>query len=508
MTSKFMTAEEAAKLVKSEDHVLYGGFIALGVNIDGASAIIDRFKKTGEPKDLTLITPSVLIKANDFAIEGLIKKRISSHVGLEPDMSKLIVENKCEAYFLPYSTIVHLTRAMAGSKPGILTKTGLGTFVDPRIESGRMNDCSPDVLSKIETVNGEEYLFYKGFHIDVCLIRGTSADEDGNISTENEFTISDICSIALATKAKGGIVIAEVDRIVKAATIHPKAVSVPGFLVDAITLADPVNPYKPAQTGDIHIPLETIEPMPLDIRKVIGRRAVMEMTNNDMQAINLGIGIPEAAGHVAGEEGISDDFKLIIETGTIGGMPQGGVDFGSSINPNAMIPLSFQLDLFNAGILDLAVLGLAEADSMGNVNVSKFGPRIVGPGGFIDISQNTPFVIFSGTLTAGGLDIAIENGELKIKQEGKKKKFVKKVEQITFSGEYARQVRQKVLFITERCVLDLDPKQGLMVTEIAPGIDLEKDVLNNIDFEVKVAENLKIMDSRLFKHEPMNLKSE
>ena len=505
MKSKIMSADEAAKLIKSGDHILYGGFIALGVNIGAVDAIVKRFKESGGPRDLTIIAPSVLIKANDLAIEGLTKKIITSHVGLEPDMSKLIVENKCEAYFLPYSALVHLTRDLAGNKPGILTKTGLGTFVDPRIGSGRMNDCSPDAPAKIEYVDGEEYLYYKGFPIDVCLIRGTSADEKGNISTENEFFCSDICSIALATKAKGGIVMVEVEQIVQTGSIRPKQVAVPSFLVDVITVADTKTPYKPAKSGDIRVPLDTIEPMPFDIRKIIGRRVAMEIADKEVEAINLGIGLPEAAGAVAAEEGISEKFQLIIETGTIGGAPRGGVEFGSSVNPNALIPLSYVLDLFNAGLLDLAVLGLAEADSMGNVNVSKFGSRIIGPGGFIDISQNTQNVIFCGTLTAGGLKIAIENGRLKIKQEGKNKKFVKAVQQITFSGKYALQVGQKVMFITERCVLNLDPQKGLVVTEIAPGIDLKSEVLENIDFEVKVAENIKLMDAKIFNPNPMGL---
>jgi len=375
-----------------------------------------------------------------------------------------------------------------------------------------MNSCSHDTMVEVMSIKDEEYLFYSTFPINVALIRGTTADERGNISIEKEALSLDILSTATAAKANNGIVIAQVERITKLGTLHPKNVKVPGILVDAIVLAKPdnhwqtqVEQYNPALAGETRFPLESLPILPLDEQKIVCRRVVMELVRQTK--INLGIGMPEGVGPVANEEGIADEIISVIEAGAVGGIPQGGYAFGTSMNPEALIDIGYQLDILNADILNIAVLGLAEADQKGNVNVSKFGPRVIGPGGFIDITQSTNKLIFCGTMTAGGLKTEIVNGQLRIVNEGKFKKFIKEVEQITFSGEFARKNGQKVLFVTERAVFELG-KEGITLVEIAAGMDLGKNILQQMELKPLIAKDLKTMDPRIFREEPMGIKEE
>jgi propionate CoA-transferase len=518
MKSKIISAADAVQLVKSGDTVGITGFIGMGHPAELTEALEKRFLDSGEPKNLTLTFGASQNDGkswwglNRFAREGFVKKVIAGHFGLQPDLVKMIVQNKMEAYNIPQGVMVHLFRAIAGKKPGVLTHVGLRTFADPRETGCRLNDISKREVVKLVEIDGEEYLFYKAFPINVALIRGTTADTRGNITIEKEGIALEFLHLAMAARNSGGIVIAQVERIAAAGTLDPKLVKVPGIMVDYLVVAKPENhmqsmaeQYNAALTGEIRVPLSSWQPIPLDDRKVICRRAAMELIPDAV--INLGIGMPEGVAAVAAEEGFDDQLTMTVEPGPIGGVPLSGVRFGCSINPEALLDHPNQFDFYDGGGLDLAVLGLAECDQFGNVNVSKFGPRIAGSGGFVNITQNTMHVIYAGTLTAGGLDVAIADGKLNIVQEGKNKKFVPKVGHITFSGQYAQKINQKVTYITERAVFELTPT-GVMLIEIAPGVDLEKDVLAQMEFKPHISPNLKLMDARIFRDEPMGIREE
>jgi len=513
MKNKIMSAEEAATLVKSGDCVLLSGFVSMCHPLEVSKAIVERFEKTGEPNGLTLVCPVGMNHSDIWSKEKFVKKLITCFVGLMPNMVKLIFANKVETYIIPFGPITHLVRAIAGRKPGILTRIGLGTFVDPRFGAGLMNTCSHDKITEICNMNGEEYMFYRSFPVNVSLVRGTTADERGNISVEKEAMVIDLVSEATAAKANGGIVIAQVERITKLGSLHPKDVRLPGILVDAIVVASDsanhwqsaIEAYNPVLAGETRLPLSAMPKMPFSERKIINRRCVMEWVPDGV--INQGIGMAEGLGPVATEEGIADEMTIEIESGAVGGVMQGGLLFGASINPEALIDITLNFDILNSGVLDLTVLGMAETDQYGNVNVSKFGPKIVGPGGFIDMTSSAKKIIFCGTMTAGDLQIGIENGKLKILKEGHPKKFVKNVEQITFSGDYARKFGMKVLYVTERAVFELR-KEGFTLVEIAPGIDIEKHILPQMDFKPLIAKDLKTMDPRIFAEGPMGIRDE
>ena len=482
-----------------------------------------RFLETGSPRNLTFTWGSsqsdykTRIGCNRFAYEGLVKRVIAGHIGMQFDLSKMAMDNKFEAYNIPQGVLMHVIRAKAGNKPCVVTSVGLGTFADPRETGGKLNDLTleqgPDLISLIE-IDGQEYLMYKTFPINVAIIRATTADTRGNLTMEKEGIICECYPMAAAARASGGIVIAQVERVVKEGTLHPQMVRVPGILVDyVVQCSDPftyhrqsyTHYYDPALSGECKIPLGAIPPLPLDERKVISRRAAFELKKDAV--VNLGVGIPSQVGDVSAEEGLAEHMTLTVEPGPVGGVPCSGLEFGCSYNPEALIEHSFQFDMYDGGGLDIAVLGLAEADQEGNVNVSKFGPRIYGAGGFINIAQNTRTVVFVGTLTAGGLEVAVTDGKLSIVTEGKHKKFLPKVNHKTFSGDQARKGGQKVLYVTERAVFELRD-EGLTLTEIAPGIDLETQVLPQIGFKPLVAEDLKTMDCRIFKTGAMGIAPE
>lgn len=374
--------------------------------------------------------------------------------------------------------------------------------MDPRISGGKLNEKTKEDLVKLINIEGEEKLLYKSIPVNVCFLRGSFADEYGNVSLEKEIATLEDTSIAQACKNNGGKVIVQVEKVVEAGSLDPRLIKIPGIYVDAVVISNPEEheqsfecPFNPAVTGEMRIPLNSVEKAPLNERKIIARRAAMELKKDTV--VNLGIGIPEVISLVANEEGIGEYMTLTVEAGPIGGIPQGCTAFGASINPEAIIDQPYQFDFYDGGGVDIAFLGLAQVDEHGNLNVSKFGPRIAGCGGFINITQNAKKVLFCGTFTAGGLKVVTEDGKLEIKQEGKAKKFIKDVEQITFSGDYARRMDQQVMYITERAVFELR-KDGLYLTEIAPGIDLKKDVLDLMDFKPKMDGVPRLMNGRIF----------
>lgn len=519
--AKFITPAEAAALVEDNAVIAFGGFGAYC----GPDALFDalaaRFKETGHPMNLTGVTGISTgdftqndIGMNRIAIEGLLGTLIAAHMANPPKISSLAAQDKIAAYAVPLGVIMHLFRAIAGNKSGVLTHVGLDTFADPRHEGCRINPSAVrqgrEVVRLVE-IDGEEQLFYPSFPLDICFIRGTYADEDGNISIEHEGVTGAELEIAAAVHRCGGIVIVQVEDYLQGGTIHPRKVRIHHSLVDYVVKTPSpelhmqnyaTNRYLPYLTGETRCPVDAIQPMKMSTRKVIARRGAMELVPDCV--INLGIGIPSGVGSVANEEGIAERTTLSLESGPIGGVPVEGTGFAGSINPEVINSICDTFDLYDGGFLDMTFLGAAEIDENGNVNVTKFGTRCPGPGGFINISQNTPKVFFMGGFTAGKGDIQVADGTLQIRTDAPNIKFIKKVQQITFSADYARKTGQEVTYITERAVFKLGA-HGLVLTEIAPGVDLEKDILSKMEFKPEIAEDLKKMDARLFCDERMGL---
>lgn len=510
-----ITAAEAAAMVTDRMTVTTSGFVASDMPEALSKALEQRFLETGAPKDLTLFYAAAQGNrdgsgADHFAHEGMVKRVIGGHWNMVPNLGRMVLENKIEGYNLPQGTLSQLFRDIAAHRIGTITHVGLNTFADPRIEGGKLNSITTDDLVEVVEILGEEKLLYKSFPLDIAFIRGTYSDENGNITMEHEVASLESTSIAQAVRNSGGKVIVQVEKVVKNGCLDPKLVKIPGIYVDAVVVCEDVKDheqcvgceYDGAMTGDFSVPLSSLSYPPLSAKKVIGHRAAMELKNDSV--VNLGIGVPEYISMVANEEGIGDYMTLTVEAGPVGGVPQGGPKFGGSVNPEAILDQPYQFDFYDGGGVDYAFLGLAQADRCGNINVSKFGPRIAGCGGFINITQNAKRVFFCGTFTAGGLKVAFENGELQILSEGREQKFIEQVEQITFSGDYANKTGQPVLYITERAVFELR-KDGVYLLEVAPGIDIQTQIIDQMGFTPRMDGQPKLMDGRIFRNELMGL---
>lgn len=510
----FVSGAEAAAMIRDNSTVATIGMTLVSASETILKAVEKRFLETGSPRHLTLVHSCGQSDRDrgiqHFAHEQMLSRIIGGHWGLQPRMMKLIAENKILAYCIPQGQFAQLYRSMAGGEPGKITKVGLGTFIDPRIDGGKMNEITKDAPDIVEvvTIGGEEYMRYKPIPLDYCIIRGTYIDEHGNLSTEEEAMQLEVLSAVLACKKFGGKVIAQAKRKVAAGSLHCKRVTVPGIFIDAAVICD--NPqedhrqthsfaFDPAYCGDIKVPVEASERLPLTVRKLIGRRALMELSMDDV--LNVGTGIPnDVVGPILAEEQVQNDVTITVESGIYGGIPMGGVDFGIAKNNFALLRHDDQFDYYNGAGVDVTFMGAGELDERGNVNATRLGPSPTGAGGFIDITTNAKHVVFCSTFTGKGLACSFEDRKLHINQEGQLIKCVKQLQQISYNGEIARKKGQKMHYVTERAVFELRP-EGLTLTEIAPGIDLKTQVLDLMEFTPLIAEDLKEMDPAIFRED-------
>lgn len=512
---KIVTAKEAVNTIEDGSTL---AIIAM-TQVSASTAILKEIEKSymeeGHPRDLTYVHTCGQASAGKpggmqyIAHEGLLKRVIGGHWGQSSNMMNLITENKIEAFNLPQGQMANMFHSMALQEPGKLSKVGLGTYIDPRIEGGKMNqkakDSGYDTVAVVE-VDGEEYIQYKPIKIDTLLIRGTYADENGNISTEREAMVLEILPAVMATKRWGGRVICQVEQIVQNGTIRPKDVVVPGVLVDEVVVCE--NPledhrqtyswyFDPSYSGQVRVPETALEILPTDMRKIISRRAMAELIPDQM--INIGTGIPnENIGPIIAEEGLADIVTVTVESGIYGGVPAGTIDFGISQNAQALIAHDRQFELYNGTGIDYTFMGAGELDQYGNVNATKMGPKAPGAGGFIDITATAKNIIFCSSFTGGGLKTSFSENGIKIEQEGKFKKLVKEVQQISYNGRIALERGQNMLYVTERAVFKLTEK-GVMLIEVAKGADIQKDILDQMEFKPLIAEDLKYTNTDFYK---------
>ncbi len=520
MKNKICGGAEAMSLVKDGDFLACSGNMNSAMPEELMIELEKRFLATGGPQGLTIMSGSGVGDMGSatskgfqhLAHEGLVKRVIVGHYGSNNTIMEMVINNKVESYNLPQGVCEHMFRRRAQGQPGEISKIGLKTYVDPRLEGGRMNEITKEELVKLIEIDGEEYLYYPMPKIQFGCVRATTADENGNLSFEEEAAYVNARAIAMATRASGGIVVAQVKNVVAAGAIPAKEVHIAGVFVDKVVVSrDPVNNhrqtmgdfYNAAYTGKYKVPLDAQAALPLSANKVIARRAAAELVPDAL--VNLGLGIPESVAAVVAEEGLSDSMVMTVETGALGGVPAPRFSFGASVNAWSHVDSPTIFDVYDGGCLDMTFVGMAEIGKNGDVNVSRFGPKITGCGGFIDLTQGTKKVVFCGTLTSGGLKTAVEEGRIRILNEGKNKKFVRSVYQVTFSGEHALETGQEILYVTERCVFELR-KEGVTLTEVAPGIDIARDILPYMDFTPKMADDIKVMDERFFSEGKIDLK--
>ena len=509
---KFVSGAEAAEMIRDGSTIATIGMTLVSASETILKAIEARFLETGSPRDLTLVHSCGQSDRDrgiqHFSHDGMLARIIGGHWGLQPKMMKLIAENKMLAYCIPQGQFAQLYRSMAGGEPGKITKVGLGTFIDPRIGGGKMNEITkdaPDIVD-IVTIDGEEYMRYKPIPLDYCIIRGTYVDEIGNLTTDEEAMQLEVFSAVMACKRFGGKVIAQAKYKVKAGTLHPKRVTVPGIFIDAVVMCP--NPeedhrqthsfaFDPAYCGDIKVPVDSGEALPMTVRKAIGRRAMMELQPDDV--LNVGTGIPnDVVGPIIAEEGIENDVTITVESGIYGGIPMGGIDFGIAKNNFALLRHDDQFDYYNGAGVDVTYMGAGEIDPDGNVNATRLGPNPTGAGGFIDITTNAKHVVFCSTFTGKGLQCSFDGDKLHIDQEGSLIKFVNQVQQISYNGKIARSKHQKMHYVTERAVFELQP-DGLVLTEIAPGIDLQTQILDLMEFKPIISPDLKEINPAVYR---------
>ncbi|MBR6236168.1 MAG: acyl CoA:acetate/3-ketoacid CoA transferase [Firmicutes bacterium] len=499
-----LTAREAAEKIKDNATIAIVGMGLSGFPDEIARAIADRYNETGHPKDLTIKQGSAIGDFKErgttrFGIEGLVKEYTGAHIGAARGLIKLANEGKIQCHCLPQGMIVNQWREIASGKPGYLSKVGLHTFVDPRYEGGCMNKAAKNDVVKLVEFQGDEYLFYPSFKLDVALLRGTTADENGNITYDHEPMVHEGLAAAEAAKKSGGIVIVQVEYLAQKGSLPPKNVKIPGAFVDYVVVATDKNAcwqsqagyYDPSFCGLGRKPVKKIAPLPLDERKVIARRCAMEL--RDGYIINMGIGLPMGVARVAAEEGCFDRIITSTESGIVGGIAETP---STTANAEAIIDHGAMFDFIDGGGIDMTCLGMGELDAEGNVNVSRFAGTYYGPGGFIDLTQCSKKVAFCGTFTGKG-EYLVKDGKITIIKEGTIKKILPHVDQITFNGNYVRE-GQEIVYITERCVLKVRDGK-LVVTEIAPGIDFETQIKALVDFDLEMAPDCKLMDEGLFR---------
>ena len=522
MKSKVISAEEAAALIPDGATVSVSSSSGLGCPDAILKAIGERFDEEQQPKAITTFHP---IAAGDMygidgidhiAKKGLLKRVLAGSLPSgpssmpSPKIWQMIYANEVEAYNVPSGILFHMHREAAAKRPGVLTQVGMDTYLDPRHEGGKMNDCTQEDIVEHITFDGDEWLYFRSIPVDVTILRGTTADERGNISMEHEGGYLGVYDQALAARNNGGIVIAQVKRVVSADSLPPQQIRVPSVLVDYIVEAPDQmqttqTQFDPAISGIIRKPAHSFDVAPWNADKVIARRAAMELIKGE--AVNLGFGISALVPRILLEEGLNDAVTWVIEQGAVGGVPLLGFQFGCAANAQAIVPSPDQFTYFQGGGFDRSFLSFMQIDSDGSVNVSRLSAKphvTAGVGGFVDITANAKNIVFSGYFRAAGLKLDLSNGQINITKEGKVSKFVPAVEQISFSGKRAKKIGQNITYVTERCVIKLE-NQGLTIVEIAPGIDLERDVLKQADIPLHVSDNLSLMDSRLYSPEPMGL---
>ncbi len=506
---RVLTATDAAALVRDGDTLASSGFRFAQAPEELLEAIGRRYLDTSEPKQLRLVFSSAQGDnaghgLDHLAHEGLLRQVIGGFYGTTPRLRQMILDGKCEGWNLPQGQIALLHRATAAGHPGVLTHVGLDTFVDPRHEGGRMNTLSTEAFVEHLTMHGKDWLLYKSFPIHVALVRATSADEMGNLSVEREAVRMETLALAAAAKNSGGIVIAQVERLVRTGTIHAQRVEVPGHLVDYVVVA--AHPERTHQqtlgegfnasySGEIRVPEARMPELDFGIRKVIARRAAQELRPG--MVVNLGQGMPEGIGLVASELGLMDRLWTSFESGVIGGVPVKHVNFGVAINPMAIVRHDEQFMIYNGGGVDMSFLGFAEIDGHGSVNVSKFNGQVTGCGGFIDICMRTHTLVFCGQFDAGRAEISIGDGRVEIAKHGSHKKFVPEVEQITFNGRAAVAAGRRILLVTERCVFQLQT-DGWNLVEVAPGVRIKEDILDQMSF-APIVGDVALMDAEIFR---------